>query len=42
MGPTVAAKRLLQFRLKVTDMKGPDLVKGADSFPAFINVWIES
>lgn len=41
VAPKVAAKRLLQFRLKVTDMKGPDLVKGADSFPAFINVWIE-
>ncbi len=39
--PKVAAKRLLQFRLRVTDMKGPDLVKGADSFPAFVNIWIE-
>ncbi len=41
VAPKVAAKRLLQFRLKVTDMKGPDLVKGADSFPALVNVWIE-
>jgi hypothetical protein len=41
VAPRVSARRLLQFRLSVTDMKGPDLVKGADSFPAFINVWIE-
>lgn len=41
VAPKVAAKRLLQFRLKVTDMKGPDLVKGADSLPAVIDVWVE-
>ncbi len=41
IAPKVSAKRLLQFRLSVTDMKGPDLVKGADSFPAFVNVWVE-
>lgn len=41
VAPRVSARRLLQFRLSVTDMKGPDLMKGADSFPAFMNVWIE-
>jgi len=41
IAPRVAARRLLQFRLSVTDMKGPDSIKGADSFPAFINVWID-
>jgi hypothetical protein len=41
VAPKVSVKRLLQFRLKVTDMKGPDQVKGADSFPAVINVWVE-
>lgn len=41
VAPKVSARRLLQFRLNVTDMKGPDLIKGADSFPAVVNVWIE-
>lgn len=41
VAPRVSARRLLQFRLSVTDMKGPDLVKGADSFPAVMNVWVE-
>jgi hypothetical protein len=41
VAPRVSARRLLQFRLSVTDMKGPDLMKGADSFPALVNVWIE-
>lgn len=41
VAPKVSAKRLLRFKLRVTDMKGPDTVKGADSFPSFVNVWIE-
>jgi hypothetical protein len=41
VAPRVSIKRLLQFRLRVTDMAGPDTVKGADSLPAFINVWVE-
>lgn len=41
VAPKVSARRLLQFRLSVTDMKGPDLVKGADSFPAVMTVWVE-
>jgi hypothetical protein len=41
VAPTVSAKRLLQFRLRVTDMIGPDTVKGADSEPAYVNVWVE-
>lgn len=39
--PKVSAKRLLRFKLRVTDMRGPDTIKGADSFPAFVNVWVE-
>jgi hypothetical protein len=41
VAPKVSAKRLLRFKLRVTDMRGPDSVKGADSLPAFVNVWIE-
>ena len=41
IAPKVSAKRLLRFRLQVTDMKGPDTVKGADSLPAYLNIWIE-
>lgn len=41
MAPKVANKRLLQFQLRVTDMSGPDTVKGADSLPAVANVWVE-
>jgi hypothetical protein len=41
VAPKVSAKRLLRFKLRVTDMRGPDTVKGADSLPAFINVWVE-
>ncbi len=41
MAPTVAQRRQLQFALQVTDMAGPDTVKGADSRPAVISVWVE-
>jgi hypothetical protein len=41
VAPKVSARRLLRFRLRVTDMKGPDTVKGADSLPAYVNVWVE-
>jgi hypothetical protein len=41
MAPKVASRRLLRFTLQVTDMKGPDSVKGADSAPAAIDVWVE-
>jgi hypothetical protein len=41
VAPKVSAKRLLRFKLRVTDMTGPDTVKGADSLPVFVNVWIE-
>lgn len=41
IAPRVSGKRLLQFKLRVTDMKGPDTVKGADSLPVFVNVWVE-
>jgi hypothetical protein len=41
VAPRVSAKRLLRFKLRVTDMRGPDSVKGADSLPAFVNVWVE-
>lgn len=39
--PKVAKRRLLQFQLRVTDMMGPDTVKGADSQPATIDVWVD-
>ncbi len=41
VAPHVSARRLLQFQLQVTDLKGPDTVKGADSVPAVVDVWIE-
>lgn len=41
VAPKVSARRLLRFRLRVTDMKGPDTVKGADSLPSYVNVWVE-
>jgi hypothetical protein len=40
VAPKVSTKRLLGFSLRVTDMKGPDTDKGADSFPAHVNVWV--
>lgn len=40
VAPTVSGKRLLRFRLRVTDMHGPDTVKGADSLPSFVNIWV--
>jgi K319-like protein len=41
MAPTVAQRRQFQFSLQVTDMAGPDTMKGADSRPAIISVWVE-
>jgi hypothetical protein len=41
MAPKVGSRRLLRFTLQVTDMKGPDVVKGADSPPASMDVWVE-
>jgi hypothetical protein len=41
VAPHVSAKRLLQFKLRVTDMRGPDSVKGADSEISTVDVWIE-
>ena len=41
VAPRVSAKRLFQFRLRVTDMKGPDTMKGADSAPVYVNIWVE-
>jgi len=41
VAPKVSTKRLLKFKLRVTDMKGPDTVKGGDSLPSFVNVWVE-
>jgi hypothetical protein len=40
VAPRVSSKRLLRFVLRVTDMKGPDTLKGADSSPAYVNVWV--
>jgi hypothetical protein len=41
MAPPVVQRRQFQFSLQVTDMAGPDTVKGADSRPAIISVWVE-
>jgi hypothetical protein len=41
VAPRVSQRRLLGFRLRVTDMVGPDTVKGADSQPAFVTVWVD-
>jgi hypothetical protein len=41
VAPHVSARRLLQFKLRVTDMSGPDSMKGADSETSTIDVWIE-
>lgn len=41
VAPKVSSKRLLRFKLRVTDMKGPDTVKGGDSLPSYVNVWVE-
>ena len=41
VAPKVSTRRLLKFKLRVTDMKGPDTVKGGDSLPSFVNVWVE-
>jgi hypothetical protein len=41
VAPRLSARRLLQFQLMVTDLKGPDTVKGADSAPAVVDVWVE-
>jgi hypothetical protein len=40
VAPKVSAKRLFRFSLRVTDMKGPDTVKGGDSLPAHVDVWV--
>jgi len=40
MAPKVSSRRLLRFALRVTDMKGPDAIKGADSFPSYVDVWV--
>ncbi|WP_447598752.1 PKD domain-containing protein [Nitrospira sp. Nam80] len=41
MAPHVTARRLLQFKLRVTDMRGPDSIKGADSEISTVDVWID-
>lgn len=41
VAPKVSARRRLTFKLRVTDMSGPDTVKGADSLPSYLNVWVE-
>jgi hypothetical protein len=40
VAPTVSEPKQYQFSLIVTDMAGPDTMKGADSAPAVITVWI--
>lgn len=40
MAPKVSEPKRYQFMLTVTDMAGPDVVKGAESRPAAITVWV--
>ncbi|SLM48646.1 conserved protein of unknown function [Nitrospira japonica] len=40
MAPKVTERKLFQFSLTVIDMAGPDRVKGAESAPAVISVWV--
>jgi len=40
VAPQVSEQKPYQFSLTVTDMTGPDTVKGADSLPAVIAVWV--
>lgn len=41
VAPKVSAARLLRFELQVMDMAGADTVKGADSLPTFVDVWVQ-
>ncbi len=41
VAPRVSSKRLFRFRLRVTDMAGPDTLKGTDSLPSFVNIWVD-
>ena len=40
IAPKVSERKQYQFSLVVTDMAGPDVMKGADSVPAVVTVWI--
>jgi len=40
VAPIVSERKPYQFSLTVTDMAGPDTVKGADSVPAVMTVWV--
>ena len=40
VAPKVSERKRYQFSLIVTDMAGPDTVKGADSRPATVTVWV--
>lgn len=40
VAPKVSERKLFQFSLTVIDMAGPDRVKGAESAPAVISVWV--
>jgi hypothetical protein len=40
VAPKVSERKQYQFSLIVTDMAGPDVIKGADSPPAVVTVWI--
>lgn len=40
VAPKVSERKRYQFSLVVTDMAGPDTMKGADSRPAVVTVWV--
>jgi hypothetical protein len=40
VAPKVSEQKRYQFSLVVTDMAGPDTIKGADSAPVVVTVWV--
>jgi hypothetical protein len=40
VAPKVSEQKQYQFSLVVTDMAGPDTIKGADSAPTVVTVWV--
>ncbi|MET0515697.1 MAG: hypothetical protein ABW047_10290 [Nitrospiraceae bacterium] len=41
IAPPVSTRKFFQFKFRVTDMRGPDIVKGADSQSKTVDVWVE-
>lgn len=41
VAPKVSLPRLFRFRLTVADLLGPDTVKGGESLPAYVDIWVD-